>query len=170
MSLDGRLQRIYESSFRSKKLIYFFLFFIIYLGINTIANKFYVLLPGLFKSNLWITIPFLILNLLIAISFAITINLIIYRYQEAKTIRKHAGLAPIGFIMGILGGLCPGCFAGLFPTFFALFGITTTLTVFPLFGAELLIIALALMTLSIWFLSNDQIMCSVKPQKKKQSQ
>jgi len=125
------------------------------------------MIPGLLNNNLWITIPFITLNLLIAVFFAITINLVIYRYKESKKVRKHAGLAPVGALLGILGGMCPGCFAGLFPTIFALLGITTTLTVLPLFGAELLLFALILMGLSIWFLSNDQIMCTIQPKKKK---
>jgi len=167
MSLRGRLERIYASSFRSKNLFYFFILFFLYLAITTTINKFYIILPGLLHNNLWITIPFITLNILIAILFAITINLSIYRYKESKKIRKHAGLAPVGVFLGVLGGMCPGCFAGLFPTFFALFGITTTLTIFPLFGAELLLLALILMGLSIWFLSNDQTMCTIQPKKKK---
>ncbi len=162
MSFKERLERINTASFKGKKIIYFFIFFITYLIITGIINQFHIILPTLFQSNLKIIIPFLILNTLIAIAFAITINLAIYRYQESKILRKHAGLAPVGAILGLLGGLCPGCFAGLFPAIFAIFGITTTLTIFPLLGAEFLIIALILMTLSIWFLSNDQLMCPIQ--------
>lgn len=154
-----RWQRIKEANFKPPYSYFLPSFTLFYLLLSSIINKFHIVLPTYFKSNLWIAIPILILNILVGVFFAATINLLIFRYKEQKTLRKEAGLAPVGLFVGILGGLCPGCFAGLFPSIFALFGVTITLTQLPLFGAEFLLGAMIIMGIGIYILANPQISC-----------
>ena len=161
MSFERRWKKVKEANFHGKSIFLFFLFFFFYIILTSWVNQFHVILPGLLHSNLWINLPIIFLNIILAALFGIVINLVIYRYKEQKRLRKQMGLAPVGVFIGIIGGMCPGCFAGLFPAIMGLFGVTATLGVLPLFGAEFLLVAIILMMISIWFLADDEVMCKI---------
>ena len=158
-------ERIKKANFQRPYIFFFILFFILYFVIDVFVNEIFVVGLNFFHYNLLIIIALLILNIIVASLFAITINLMIYRYKESKNLRKEYGIAPVGMLAGLMGGLCPGCFAGLFPAFLALFGVTLTLTTLPLFGGELLIIAIIIFSISIYLLGKEQSVCKVKNKK-----
>lgn len=165
-TFKDRLLRVKAANFKRPYSYFLIIFSLLYLFVNSVLNGFFVIFPTLFDSNLLIIVPFLVLNLIVALLFGVVLNLMVYRFREAERFRKKAGLAPVGIFAGLLGGMCPGCFAGLFPSVLALFGISVTLGSLPLFGAEFLIVAIVLMLLSVYFLAETQVSCEIKPKKK----
>lgn len=146
-----------------KPYIFSFLIIILaYLTITIIINKFYVIAPYLKTYNLKIVIPHLVLNLIVAILLAININLIYSKFKEAKKVEKRSGLTFLGAFSGMLGGLCPGCIAGLFPLFASLFGITASLASLPFQGLELQALAIILLIIPLIFLIKDDKTCKIK--------
>lgn len=138
----------------------FILIIFIYLGINFFINDLSGTAPVLFNFNLNVIIPFLILNLIIAILVGISINLVWLKFKEYKFVNKEHGLTFFGVFIGLMGGACPGCFVGLFPAFIGLFGVTASLSSLPLFGLELQLISLGLLILSIYLLTNE-VVCKI---------
>mgnify|MGYP005840538995 CR=1 FL=1 len=166
MNLTERFEHV-KQVIKGRYFFFFILFSSLYLIFTAVINKFYAYVPTLQYMDKFVLIPMIILNVIIAVLFGITLNLIVFRYKEAQKFRKEAGLAPLGVFAGLLGGLCPGCFAGLFPSIVAIFGVSISLSSLPLFGAEFLIIAIIIMLVAIYFLTNTQVACKVKSKKKK---
>ncbi|HLC63613.1 MAG TPA: hypothetical protein VJJ21_04825 [Candidatus Nanoarchaeia archaeon] len=144
-----------------KYLLLFFLFFFAYLGLNFWINQIYVTLPTLLYNNLRIIIPYIVFTLIVAGLTALTLNLIIIKTRELKRIRKSSGFAALGLFGGLLGGACPSCFVGLFPAVMGLFGVTANLSRLPFFGVEILIGSAALLILSVFLMTKDNV-CKVK--------
>jgi len=141
---------------------YIFSFIIIFLGyllLNFLLNDFKTTLPTLFTSfKLWFLIPFVFFNfLLIPFLIALTINLANIKVKEAEGIKGKGLLAGLGTFGGILGGACPGCFAGLFPAFIGLFGVSATLSSLPLYGLELQFISTAFLITAIVLLTRPTV-------------
>lgn len=162
--MNSRIEKIKEVVFTIPYIYSFITVFILYLIINFLVNDLYVTAPVLFNFNLNIVIPLLILNLLIAILIGINVNLIWLKFKEYRKINKEQGLTFFGSFMGLLGGACPGCFAGLFPSFLGFFGIAASLSIFPFYGLELLVISAVILIISIMFLTNEYV-CKIQVRK-----
>tara|TARA_Y100000034_G_C6761847_1_gene339368 strand:- start:121 stop:609 length:489 start_codon:yes stop_codon:yes gene_type:complete len=142
----------------TKPYAYSFIIIVLaYLITNIVINQVYVTSSFLFNYNLKIIIPFIILNLIIAILIGISVNLIWLKFKEYKSVNKEHGLTFLGVFGGLMGGACPGCFVGLFPAFLGLFGITASLSTLPFLGLELQIGSVALLAGSIFLLTNEDI-------------
>jgi len=138
-------------------ILLFFLFFFVYLGLNIWVNEIYVTLPTLLSNNLKIIIPYIFFTIIVAGLTALSLNLVIIKVREIKQLKKASGFASLGMFSGLLGGACPSCFVGLFPAFIGLFGITANLSRLPLFGVEILIFSAALLLLSVWFMTKENV-------------
>ena len=158
-----RLERI-KNAFKKPYIFSFIFIFLAYIGLNVYVNELHVYTDVLTSYAKWFVVPFLFFNfLLIPGLTALTINLAVLRFKEAGGFGKGAGgagMSSAGIFGGILGGACPGCFAGLFPAFLGLFGVTATLGNLPLFGLEIQIGAAILLTVAIFLLTQD-VVCKI---------
>ena len=158
-----RLEIIKEITIKKPYIYSFFIILIAYLVITIIVNKFYIVAPYLKTYNLKIVIPYLTSNLIVAILVAININLIYFKFKEVKRVEKSSSLTFFGVFSGMLGGLCPGCIAGLFPLISSFFGISLSLASLPFKGLELQTIAITLLIISITLLTRKQLkICKIK--------
>jgi len=155
--MNSRIEKIKKVIFTKPYAYSFIIIFILYLIINFLVNDLSRTVPVLFNFNLNIVIPFLVFNILIAVLVGININLIWLKFKEYRKINKGQGLTFIGSFTGLLGGACPGCFVGLFPAFFGLFGVAASLSIFPFYGLELLIGSAIILIVSIILLTNDVV-------------
>jgi len=159
-----RVQRIKDATLRKPFIFYFIFVFFAYILFNIYINETYVTFPVLFIAyRTWFLTPFLLFNFLIIPSLvALTFNLSIVKFREAKLLASNGGesVGVIGMIAGILGSACPGCFAGLFPAFIGLFGISATLGNLPLLGLEIQLVSAVFLVIAIKMLTNDNV-CEV---------
>ncbi|MBL7058897.1 hypothetical protein ISS08_00380 [Candidatus Pacearchaeota archaeon] len=151
-----------KKSILTKPYIFsFIIIFLAYLLLNFFLNDFKTTLPTLFTSfKAWFLIPFVFFNfLLIPFLIALTINLTAIKFQDWKSINSKGeeGLGILGVFGGILGGACPGCFAGFFPAFIGIFGISATLSSLPLYGLELQFISAAFLITAIVLLTRPTV-------------
>jgi len=154
-----RLEIIKGITIKKPYIYSFFIILIVYLIITAIVNKFYIVAPYIKTYNLRIVIPHLILNLIVAILVAININLIYLKFKEAKRVEKSSTLTFFGVFSGMLGGLCPGCIAGLFPLITSFFGIGLSLASLPFKGLELQVLAIIILIIPIIFLTKQSKTC-----------
>ncbi len=162
MRIKNNLLKIKETNKKIKDKIIFFSFFFLYLIINVLINKLHITYKTVFLFEKTFFLTFVLLNVIIAFLFGIIINLLRYRIKESKEVRKKIGLAPAGIIVGILGGACPGCFAGLLPLIFSLIGVSFSLLSLPLNGLEILLLSIILMILSIYYFTKEPKSCKIK--------
>ena len=141
---------------------YFFYFLIsvlAYAGIDVWVNQGYVTFPAVLSYQWSISIPFLLFHLLIPLLVGLNVVLMILKIKELKAIT--GSMSAMGAFGGVLGGACPGCFAGLFPGAMGLFGISATLGDLPFNGIEIQVASALLLTLSAVLLSKETA-CKVK--------
>ena len=142
-----------------KKKFYILIFiFLIYNFLNIYFNGVHVSLQELSSFSLWFLIPFALFTFLITPFLAgLTITLAIFKIKEAFTL-KSTGIGMAGLFGGILGGACPGCLVGLFPAILGIFGIAgTSLSVLPLYGLEIQLLSIALLTWAILLLTKEPV-------------
>lgn len=151
-----QLNKIKES-IKHRPFLFSFVF-IAYILLNLFLNKTYITLPGIL-NNLGFGIPFLLFGIFIPLLVAINVNLIFCKVDEMRMINK--GTLAIGAFIGLIGGTCPGCYVGLFPAVLGLFGISASLSIFPLYGFEIQAISAILLTLSTYYLTRNHV-CKVK--------
>ena len=134
-----------------------------YLALNVVISKFYVIAPVVFTYNLKVIIPSLIMSLVVALLIGVNVNLIYVKYKQLKVVKKASGLTFVGMFGGLLAGMCPGCFAGLFPLILSIFGVTATVSVLPFNGLELQLLTVGFLGTSIFFLTKeDKGVCKIK--------
>ncbi|MBI2507623.1 hypothetical protein HYV89_01585 [Candidatus Woesearchaeota archaeon] len=155
--MKNRFDKIKQATIKKPYLYSFIIIVLVYLSLNIIVNQVYVTLPLLFTYNLKIIIPFLFLTILTALLIATNINLIYIKFKELKDVNKAGSLSFFGIFGGLLGGACPSCFVGLFPALLGLFGVTASLSSLPFFGLEILVGSAALLLISIYLLTKDNV-------------
>ncbi len=142
-------------------LFSFIFIVLLYLGINILVNQMYVTGPSVLVSfNPLFLIPFLTLHGIVAVLVGLSINLAHIKYTELKAVQavnKESGITALGIFGGLLGGACPGCFAGLFPAVLGLFGISASLSVLPLYGLEIQAFSAVLLGVSIFLLTKPAV-------------
>jgi hypothetical protein len=156
-------QKLIISEIRKRKVLFGIIFFS-FIALTSFFNGTHLTLPKFFLTyKLYFAIPFFILNMIIVpLLVSTTIILLLEKIKQIKQLsNKKTFLGITGTFFGILGGACPGCFVGIFPAIFGIFGITANLTILPLKGIELLILSAILLTISIFYLSKE-ISCKNK--------
>ena len=162
-----RSERIKKAIFSRPYVFYFICIFIVYMVLNILLNQTYVTFNTFFSSyRPSFYIPFMILNLITAFLVPLNINLSILKFKDLSFNTKgEEGFSIVGVFGGLLGGACPGCFAGLFPAFVGLFGISATLGNLPFFGLEIQVLSIVLLIIGAVLLSRETV-CKFKPLKK----
>lgn len=165
MEWENRKKKIKKALLEKPYVFIFLIVFIGYLGLNAWINDFEVT-SGVLFTNYYtgFIVPFLILMVLVGGLTALTVNLVLVKYVELKMLAGVSGFAGVGVFVGLLGGACPGCFAGLFPAFVGLFGVSATLGNLPLYGLEIQILSIGLLMISVFFLTSET-KCKVKYKK-----
>ena len=142
--------------------IIFIISFFGFILLNALINKTYITLPSL-VSNKQFFYPYILLNRMIGpFFFALVINLAYIRVRSLGIGGLGSGShGMIGSFVGLIGGACPGCLIGLFPAVLGLFGVSASLSVFPLFGFEIQMLSVILLLVSVHFLSKEAV-CKIK--------
>lgn len=163
-----RIQRIKKAIIGKPYIFSFIFIFFLYVILNVFINQLNVSLSVLTGFAAWFLILFLFFNfLLIPFLVALTLNLTFLRFKESG-FGRHTGATGLGIFSGFLGGACPGWFVGLFPAFLGIFGVTSSLSVLPLFGLEIQLLSGALLILAIFLLTKD-IVCNLPIKKQTKS-
>lgn len=154
--MDQRIDKIKKAIFSWPYILIFTIIFFVYLVVNIFVNQLYITgFDVLLEFRKSFLIPFFLLNIFIAFLVPLAVNLSIIKFKELKKINSVGGGAGfLGIFGGLLGGACPGCFAGLFFVFLGLFGVTASLSILPFYGLEILVISIILLIVSIWILTN----------------
>ena len=158
--MNTRLERIKQATVQPPYLFSFIFIFLVFTGINVVANQLYVTTPVLFSYNLKIVIPYVFFAILVAGLIALNINLMILRYKE-RTVNKEGGLTALGVFGGLMGGACPSCFVGVFPAVLGIFGFSISLSSLPLNGLEIQLVSALFLVIAVMFLTKDNV-CKVK--------
>jgi hypothetical protein len=160
----NRIERIKTALLKKPYVFSFILIFLVYIFLNLWVNKLYQNIIVFTSYALWFRIHFILFNFLIIPTLvALTLNLAILRFKESLVV-KEFGIFSLGAFGGILGGACPGCFAGLFPALLGLFGVTATLASLPFFGLEIQAASTMLLIVSIFLLTKD-VVCKIPKNK-----
>ncbi|MBI2045774.1 hypothetical protein HYT23_06960 [Candidatus Pacearchaeota archaeon] len=163
METKRRFERIKNIFVKRSYLLIFIISFISYVLFNIYINKLYITYTTLFL-NLKFGTAFVGVSLVVSLLIATNVSLVIMRFREMKMLGilgKQGGVTGIGVFGGLLGGACPGCFAGVFPAFLGLFGATVTLNILPLYGLEIQLLSAVILLISTFYLTKD-ITCRVK--------
>jgi len=85
----------------------------------------------------------------------------VYHVREHGLNLKTGGAGTLGTVFAILGVGCAACGSAVLVGLLSLFGASSTLLLLPMEGLELLVVALVLLVLSIYWLAEgmrgDQI-------------
>jgi hypothetical protein len=169
---ETRTQRI-KKAITQKPYNYIFITALIsFFTFNWYLNELGIFFTSLYTLEVWFSTTFILLMIIITLLVPLTISLAYMRIKsigmfKVKEVGTKEGASSIGGILtGILAGSCPACFAGLFPAFMGLFGITASLSSLPLNGIELQIGSIILLLLAVWMLSKEPL-CKVKFTQKK---
>ncbi|MAG02823.1 hypothetical protein CMI42_05790 [Candidatus Pacearchaeota archaeon] len=149
-----------------KYLLYFIFVFLFYFIFTIWINELYVTYDILFVNpSLGISLIFLLF--IVSLLVGLNVNLLILKIGELQVVNKSIGvLGVIGICLGIIGGGCPGCIAGVFPFLVGLFGGTAvSLSVLPFNGLEIQLVSIVLLLISIYYLSRPSV-CKVDFKKK----
>ena len=159
--MGERIVRIGEAIFKWPYFVVFILVAVLFFSLNIYLNQSYEIMLNLLGFKNWFTTGFIFFSILVSFLVALNINLAIIRIISFGNFGvKAGGVGLVGMFGGILGGGCPVCFAGLFPAFVGLFGITASLSIFPLQGLEIQMISSILLVISITMLAKDPV-CKV---------
>ncbi len=149
-----------------KNLLQFFAFIIIFSLINYYFNEIWEIGFWVFTYAWWISVPYIIFIILNTILIALSINLIIFKVSEIKSINPKAWVFSILWTtFALLTWACPGCIAWIFPAFMWIFGSNISLYSLPLHWVELQILSFLFLLIWIYYLSFDMT-CKIKPKNK----
>ena len=155
-----------KKALSGKNLSLFFLFIIIFTFINFHLNEIWDIWFWMFNYAWWISIPYIFFLIINTILIALSINLIIFKVKEIKSINPWAWIFSILWTsFALLTWACPGCIAWIFPAFVWIFGSNISLYSLPLHWVELQILSNILLLTWIYYLSFDMT-CKIKPKRK----
>jgi len=146
-------------------IFYFGIVFIIYFVFNFYVNQLYVTGWDIFSTyRVSFFVPFVFFLIFIPILVALNVNLVIHKFGELKSLDKRGnvvgGVGFLGMVGGLIGGACPGCFAGLFPAIVGIFGISATLVNLPFYGLEIQVLSSVFLLISIYYLTKP-VKCEI---------
>lgn len=149
------------------KLIFFFLWIIIFSGINIYFNDLITLWFSFLNYENYIKIPYIFFGVVNLFLIWLSINLLIDKMKEIKTINpKIWFFSFIWTFFALLSWACPWCIAGIFPVFVGIFGSNITMYNLPFHWTELQVLSFVFLIIWIYYLSKDMI-CKIKQPKMK---
>ena len=150
-----------------KNLILFFLWIVIFMWINIYFNDLLVVWLWFLEYENYIKIPYIIFGILDTILIALSINLLIDKLKEIKSLNPSAWLfSMIGTFIALLTWACPWCIAWIFPTFMWIFGSNISMYSLPFHWTELQVLSFIFLIIWIFYLSLDMT-CKIKIKKEK---
>lgn len=167
--MNRKIKRVKEGILGRK--VTFILIFFGYIILNSILNETYVTLPMILGTFSVFSVSYVLVNLIIVpFLIATTIVLAIDKVKDLREVSAGKKSVPIiAMAATLLGGACPGCFAGLFPAFIGLFGSALTLSSLPFYGLEIQVASSILLIISINYLTRDTI-CKIEKKQPDESQ
>jgi len=118
------------------------------------AGKFSDFLHGFVKWYVWVSVP---LSIVIAALIGVSFALLFAKVQDIKEVKTGSATSFGGILAGLLAAGCPSCAVGVFPFVASLFGISATLASLPFGGIELQLLSVALLCVSIYFLTKPSV-------------
>ena len=163
-----------KKAFSFPYYIIFLFVFLFFISLNIFVNDLYITVPAILSNTSFLGIAFIASTIIVGLLVALNINLVIMKIKQLKTLRKFSkragGATAGGIFAGVLGAACPGCFAGLFPAFLGLFGITATSMILPLNGLEIQLFSVVLLIISIFMLSKGTCKVNINKIKRNESE
>lgn len=151
-----------KKSFSSPYIYLFILWFFIFFFINFYFNEIYVIWFSVFHYWIKIYLPYVFFTLFNTFLIALSINLIILKVKEVRSISsKWWFFWTVWTFFALLTWACPWCVAWIFPAFMWMFGSHYTMMELPLMWLELQIISFVFLLFWIYFLSKD-MSCKLK--------
>jgi len=148
-----------------KNLLLFFLWVLIFSFINFYFNEIIEMWFWVFDYAWWVKIPYLFFLIINTILIWLSVNLIILKIKEIKSIKpKEWIFSIIWTIFALLTWACPGCIAWIFPVFMGIFWSNISLYSLPLNWTELQILSFIFLVVWIYYLSFDMT-CKIKYKK-----
>ena len=92
----------------------------------------------------------------VAILTGANLTLAVYHVREHGLNLKTGGAGTLGTIFAILGAGCAACGSAVLVGLLSLFGASSALLLLPMEGLELLVVALVLLVLSIYWLAEGR--------------
>ncbi|MCR4284817.1 MAG: hypothetical protein NUV97_02100 [archaeon] len=103
----------------------------------------------------------LVMLAIISLLFGIYIALVYFKIKLSMSVAKTGILGTIGIIIGAFAAGCPTCGAFLF----SLIGMPLALMYLPFRGAELTILSIIILLLSVYLISRSLITCKISQKK-----
>jgi hypothetical protein len=94
-----------------------------------------------------------ILLVVVAVLTGVDIGLATYHFREHGLDLQQGGAGVAGVVLGTLGAGCAACGSAVLLGLLSLLGVSTSLLFLPLDGLEFALLALAVLTLSIYWLA-----------------
>ncbi len=149
-----------------KNLALFFLWIAIFSGVNFYFNDLSTLWLGFLHYGNNIRIPYIFFGLSNALLIWLSINLLIDKMKELRSLNPWAGLfSMVWTFVALLTWACPGCIAWIFPVFVGMFGSNISMYSLPYHWVELQVLSFAFLLIWIYFLSKDMT-CKIQPKTK----
>jgi len=94
------------------------------------------------------------LLVIVAVLFGVNLSMLTYQFREhGLSIREGSGSAA-GMLLGVLGAGCAACGTAILAGILSLVGAAGVATLLPLEGMELLLLAFAMLVLSVYWLAD----------------
>ncbi|KAA9410627.1 hypothetical protein EGO51_12715 [Haloarcula hispanica] len=94
-----------------------------------------------------------VLLVVVAVLTGVDIGLVTYHFREHGLDLQQGGAGVAGVVLGTLGAGCAACGSAVLLGLLSLLGVSTSLLFLPLDGLEFALLALAVLTLSIYWLA-----------------
>jgi len=94
------------------------------------------------------------LLLVVAVLTGVDVSMAIYHFREHGISLREGGSSTVGVVLGTLGAGCAACGSAVLLGLLGLFGVSTSLLFLPLDGLEFALLALVVITLSIYWLAD----------------
>ncbi len=145
-----------ERVFRKPYVYWTIGIFLSYMILNILISGFYKTVQLIFiyaKTVNWAELTIsIIFSLAIGVLVAINAVYSYILYKERKKCLEGNTLTGIGTLGGLAVGVCPLCVTGLFPLIFGIFGLSFSLASLPFKGLEIQVLAIILLTTSLYLL------------------
>lgn len=94
------------------------------------------------------------LLLLVAALTGLNVSMAVYHFREHGVSLQQGGTSALGVLFGTLGAGCAACGSAVLLGLLSLVGVSTSLLFLPLDGLEFALLALVVITLSIYWLAD----------------
>jgi hypothetical protein len=94
-----------------------------------------------------------VLLLVVALLSGVDVALAVYHFREHGLNLRQGGAGAAGLVLGTLGAGCAACGSAVLLGLLSLLGVTTSLLFLPLDGLEFALLALVVLTLSVYWLA-----------------